>query len=167
MKARALISVALGAALMALVSQLAIPLPWGVPLTVQTLGVGLLAGGLGPKKGTAALVVWLALGGVGAPVFAHFQGGLFHLLQYTGGFLWGFLPLCYCAGRAPTKRAAAWGWIGAGLLLCHLLGTVQFCLVSGNPFWVGALSVSLPYLIKDGLLVRWGLGLGRKWSKQK
>ena len=160
MKGRALAPIGLGAALLAVLSQLALPLPFGVPLTVQPLAIGLLAGWLGPVGAPAAVAVWLALGAAGVPVFAHLQGGLFHLLGYTGGFLWGFLPLCLCAVRAPAHRGKATLWVLAGTALCHLLGVAQFSLISGNGFWLSALQVSLPFFITDGLLAYGGLRLG-------
>ena len=64
-----------GSILLALIAQVAIPLPFTpVPLSLQTFAVFMLALTLGSKKGTAAVVTYLIQGTLGFPVFA---GGLF------------------------------------------------------------------------------------------
>lgn len=66
---------AFGAAIIAVLAQVTIPLPL-VPITGQTLAVGLVATILGPRLGTLAVAVYLLLGAAGLPVFAMFTGGL-------------------------------------------------------------------------------------------
>ena len=56
------------AALLAVMSQMQIPLPTGVPVTLQTFAVALCGYLLGPAMGTLAVGVYLALGAVGVPV---------------------------------------------------------------------------------------------------
>lgn len=150
---------ALFAAILAVLSQICIPMPLGVPLTLQTFGVSLCANLLGWKRGSIAVWVYLALGAVGLPVFSGFGGGAAKLSGVTGGFLWGFVPLavlCGCgnAVNMRTKRQLV-GWMGCillqltGLLLCHGCGVVQFALVTGSGLAQSMLTVSLPYLLKD------------------
>lgn len=155
MNTKRLTRIALGAALMALISQLALPLG-SVPLTLQTGGCALLGGYLEKKDAPLSVTVWLLLGAAGAPVFYGFQGGLTHLLGYTGGFLWGFFPLAFFCG---FKRSS---WCLLGAALCHLLGVLQFSVVSGNSLWQSFLISSLPYLLKDLLLALLGTRLGKK-----
>ena len=68
------------AALLVVLSQVSIPLPTGIPVTLQTFAVALCGCVLGPAVGSAAVGVYLALGAVGVPVFAGFSGGC---LLYT------------------------------------------------------------------------------------
>lgn len=63
------------AALLVVLSQVSIPLPTGIPVTLQTFAVALCGCVLGPAVGSAAVGVYLALGAVGVPVFAGFSGG--------------------------------------------------------------------------------------------
>ena len=65
--------IAVFTALLAVCSWIAIPMPWGVAYTLQTLGVFLAVGVLGGKRGTLAVVVYLLLGAMGVPVFSGFQ----------------------------------------------------------------------------------------------
>ena len=83
--------IAVFTALLAVCSWIAIPMPWGVAYTLQTLGVFLAVGVLGGKRGTLAVVVYLLLGAMGVPVFSGFQGGTAALLGTTGGYIAGFL----------------------------------------------------------------------------
>ena len=88
------------AAILAALSLVSIPLPSGVPVTLQTFAVALCGFLLGPAMGTAAVAVYLIMGAVGLPVLAGMVGGLGHFLGVTGGFLWGFLPMALLCGLA-------------------------------------------------------------------
>ena len=139
------------AAVLAVLSQISIPMPSGVPVTLQTFAVALTGFVLGMKMGTAATAVYVLIGAVGAPVFAGFSGGLGILLGKTGGFIFGFLLMAPLCGLAIKKKR--WSGIilmpAAGLLLCHFLGILQFSFLAQLGFVESALMVSIPYLIKD------------------
>ncbi len=151
------------AALIAVLAQVSLPLPSGVPVTLQTFAVALTGVVLGGKLGLAATFVYILLGAVGAPVFTGFQGGLPVIAGKTGGFIWGFLFLAFLSGAGTSSCRRALGWLPgiAGLLICHILGTVQFALLTGMGAAQSALLVSLPYLVKDvvSVLLAWVLGL--------
>ena len=88
--------IALFTALIAILAQISIPLPGGVPLTLQTFAVPLAGLVLGSKRGTIATVVYVLLGAVGVPVFSNFTVGLGIVLVLTGGFIVSF-PLMVSA----------------------------------------------------------------------
>lgn len=138
-----MVLVALFAALLAVLSQLSVPLPSGVPVTLQTFAVALCGFALGAKLGTLSVAVYLLLGAVGLPVFSGFVGGIGVFLGVTGGFLWGFLVLAALCGTAK------WPLCALGLALCHLLGIVQFALVAQVPLGAAFATASLPFLLKD------------------
>src|ERR1700731_3896290 len=84
------VAVVVGASLfVALCARITIPLPFTpVPLTVQNFGVLLVGMLLGSKRGFAALLLYLAEGAIGLPVFNPIgPGGLVRLMGATGGFL--------------------------------------------------------------------------------
>ena len=60
--------IALFTALIAVLAQISIPLPGGVPLTLQTFAVPLAGLVLGCRRGTLATAVYVLLGAVGVPV---------------------------------------------------------------------------------------------------
>lgn len=139
------------AAILAVLSQISIPMPSGVPVTMQTFAVALTGCVLGWKKGTMASVIYIVLGGVGVPVFSGFAGGPGILFGKTGGFIFGFIFLALLCGLAVVVKNKVLGGILAacGLLICHVLGILQFMLLMKMSFWSSAVLVSVPYLIKD------------------
>jgi biotin transport system substrate-specific component len=82
--------VALGAAVVALLAQVSVPLQ-PVPLTGQTLGVLLVGSWLGMSRGAASLALYVAAGAGGLPVFAGGAFGPQVLAGTTGGYLVGFV----------------------------------------------------------------------------
>ena len=148
---RELTYVSLSVAIMAVLSQIAIPIG-AVPITIQAFVVALIGYFLGAKKGFAAVTVYILLGLVGVPVFASLQGGFQVLIGYTGGFVFGYLPFVLLCGIGSGRVASiALGIVG--LLACHIAGTVQYMLLSGISLWGALIVASLPYLVKDIALV--------------
>ena len=140
---------ALFTAIIAATAWISVPTPFGVNFTLQIFGVCLAKGGL------AATAVYIALGSVGLPVFSSFTGGIGILLGTSGGFLWGFLPLAALCGitinasQKPLKHLI----MVIAVLICHLIGVIQFCFVSGVTILPGFISVSLPFLVKDLIMI--------------
>src|SRR5690625_5512933 len=67
-KLRMMIVTALFAAIIAVLAQVAIPMPLGVPITGQTLAIGLAATILGSRYGTLSAILYLIIGAIGVPV---------------------------------------------------------------------------------------------------
>ena len=104
-KLRMMIVTALFAAIIAVLAQVAIPMPLGVPITGQTLAIGLAATILGSRYGTLSTILYLIIGAIGVPVFAQFTGGLGILFGPTGGFLVGFIPATLIMGYYLEKTS--------------------------------------------------------------
>ena len=85
-----MVLISISAALITVCSWISIPLG-PVPFTLQTLGILAVMLTAGGRRGTIAVLVYLALGAVGVPVFAGFKGGIASFAGPTGGFLIGFL----------------------------------------------------------------------------
>ena len=153
------------AAVGAITSWISVPVPSGVPITLQTFGMALIGFTLGWKYGTLSVLLYLSIGALGVPVFSGFMGGLGKLVGPTGGFLWGFILMAFLCGLSRTevlqkKRPLVKGvffisFALIGLLLCHVLGVLWFMTINGGAmrFWPAALLVSVPYLPKDILSV--------------
>ncbi len=141
------------AALVAVCSQVSIPLPSGVPITLQTAAVALTGYMLGVPGGVAALAVYIILGAAGVPVFSNLGAGFGVLLGKTGGFIFGFVPMAALCGLAAGRRSfAARIALGmGGLLVCHAFGVLQFAFLTGSGVVASAMLVSVPYLLKDVL----------------
>jgi biotin transport system substrate-specific component len=104
LKLRMMIVTALFAAIIGVMAQITIPLPL-VPITGQTLAIGLAATILGSRYGTLSVILYLIIGSAGVPVFAEFSGGVSKLIGPTGGYLVGFLPTAFLIGWFMEKTA--------------------------------------------------------------
>ena len=147
---KALIFSALFTAVICVFSQIAIPTPI-VPITLQVFAVCLCGYLLGAKFSILSVLCYTLLGAVGLPVFYGFQGGAQHLISLTGGFIFGFLPLAFCCGVLKKSKSEILKILFGvfGVLVCHLIGVLQFSLISSNGFFESFLVASLPYLLKD------------------
>lgn len=146
--------IALMAAALCVLSPWAIPVG-PVPITLATLGVYLAAGTLGPKGGTAAVGLYLALGAVGVPVFAGFAGGLQQLVGLTGGYLWGYLPCALLAGllaRRAGRFALPLAFL-VGTAAMYLLGTAWYMVQTDGTLSGALLTCVLPFLPADGVKI--------------
>ena len=80
------------AAFMSLVAQVSFKLPNNpVPITGQTFGVLLSAAAVGPLRGLAGQLLYIAIGWAGLPVFASGTHGWAVLHGGSGGYFVGFL----------------------------------------------------------------------------
>lgn len=90
-----------GSIILALSSKFSVPF-WPVPMTLQVLAVFLIGAAFGRNLAFATVVLYLAEGVAGLPVFAG-GGGAAYLLGPTGGYLVGFVFAAYVAGWAAEK----------------------------------------------------------------
>jgi biotin transport system substrate-specific component len=77
-----------------------------VSVTLQVLGVFLAGIYLGPVWGAGSLVLYLAAGALGAPVFQGGSAGVGQLVGQSAGYLWSY-PLAAAAVGAVVHRGAA------------------------------------------------------------
>ncbi len=154
--ARRGLAIGLGALLVAASAQVVVPLPFSpVPMTLQPLAVLVVGGLLGAAQGTAALVLYLALGVLGLPVFAAGGSGIARLLGPTGGYLLAF-PVAAALTGALTGRGGSVLRVllacALGMVVIHVGGVAQLALLGGDPGI--ALRVGLvPFLTGDLLKV--------------
>jgi biotin transport system substrate-specific component len=149
------LSIVVAAGALALSAQFALPMPGTpVPLTLQPFVVVLAGLLLGPADAAAAMVLYLAAGVLGLPVFAPMGApGLARLLGPTGGYL-----LAY-----PVAAAVA-GWLGArrssflaravaavaGIAVIYVGGLAQLAVLSGS-LATAALLGALPFAAADAV----------------
>lgn len=151
-------------AILCILSIISIPTPFGVPLTLQTFGVSLVGFILGKKYGTISVLIYIILGAIGLPVFAGLNGGFIHIIGPTGGFIIGFLFLAFFSGFNKNNIISI-SLSLLGLIICHILGIVQFSFVTKNPIIASFTLVSLPYLIKDILSIFFAFSLKKLLEK--
>jgi biotin transport system substrate-specific component len=159
------------AALTAVLAQLSIPLPGGLPpFSLQPFGMffaGLL---LGPLWGGFAWALYILVGIAGVPVFSNGNAGLGYVLvgQGTGGFLVGFFAGAVVSGAIvhrglqPRSLASlsvpmqAAGCVAA-VAVVYAIGVPWLGSVLGLPL-TRAASIMAPYLPLD--LVKLAVAVG-------
>jgi len=169
-------AVIVGALVVAAAAQVSVPLPGTpVPMTLQPLAVLLVGGLLGAPLGALSMILYLAMGAAGLPVFTPTVPllGFARLLGPTGGYLLAYPLAAFAVGSiVPPLRITERGSGGedvarvalgvlVGLLLIHLGGLAQLAILTGNlsaaarfgtwPFLLGdllKLAVLVPVLTK-------------------
>ena len=147
--AQALCFIGIFVALTAVMAQISVPLPLGVPLTMQTFAVSMTGILLGNRLGFWAVLCYVLLGATGVPVFAGFTGGPHILAGYTGGFLLSFPAMAWVIGffsqRASKKYAMALGLL-AGTALNYTCGILFFSILTGSGLHAAFLACAAPFL---------------------
>ena len=117
-----MVGCALFAALTAVCSQLAIPMPWGVPINLALFAVYMAGTMLGPVWGAASQLVYLLLAALIAGTFA-----------------------------AKLPRKFGWLALGCvvGCAACYVLGTIWFMVLTGLDLPTSLTYCVIPYLPGD------------------
>ena len=154
----------IAAFILAIAAQISIPLPGGVPLTLQTFSVALIGFTLTQNKGIKTILTYLLLGVIGIPVFASGKCGIVTLFGLTGGFLLGFIPLVYFCSKAKKAKTTSKKIILSAIALatCHILGIIQYSILTTNNIINSFTLVSLPFLLKDSLSILLALMISEK-----
>ena len=95
-------AVVLGALVVAGAAQVSIPLPGTpVPMTLQPMAVLLVGGLLGARLGALSMILYLAMGAAGLPVFTPTVPlvGIARLIGPTGGYLLAYPIAAWVVGR--------------------------------------------------------------------
>lgn len=137
------------AALIAACSVIAIPIG-AAPITLQTFAVLLAGAVLGASRGALAVLLYLALGAIGLPVFAGGTAGLAPFAGPTIGYLISFPFAAWLTGfivqRLPRRSVA----VNAVLVFAAaLLGTIVFTYPLGilGLSWRAGLDLSAAFMV--------------------
>lgn len=116
-----------------LCAHFSVPLPFTpVPLTLSNFAVLLVGLALGSGTAFFAMVLYLAEGACGAPVFSpHGLGGVAQLLGPTGGFLLSYPFAAALAGFVARKAPAHLPRFASSAIACTLATLVIFALGAG------------------------------------
>lgn len=163
----ALVLTGMFAAVISIMSQLSIPLPTGVPITLQTFAVALAGYVLGAKLGTGSVLVWLFIGTIGMPVFANMRSGPEMILGYTGGFLIAFPIMAFSCGLGNRAHKILGILPGlGGLVVLHISGELNYMRVAHVSLPMAFTAVTLPYIAKDICSVALAWIIGKEISKR-
>ncbi|MET8800043.1 biotin transporter BioY [Nocardia sp. NPDC004568] len=114
----------------------------GVPITVQTLGVILAGAVLGPRKGTAAVAVFIALTVIGLPLLSGGRTGLTALAGPSAGYLVGWIPATLFIGLLTARIVPKYPVLPAllinaagGIVVIYFFGTLGLLLRTDITLW--------------------------------
>ena len=142
--------VGLFTAVIAIMAQISIPMPLGVPMTMQTFAITLAAIILGAKLSTISSLIYILLGAIGLPVLAGFSGGISKFVGPTGGFLISFPIMAFIIGYAVDHRSAFKGAFVVGLIagtvVNYIVGIAMFCILTQSSVAVGFTACVLPFI---------------------
>ena len=165
----AMMEAILGSLFFATLSQFSIPF-YPVPMSLQTLGIFLLAIGQGGKKAFYSILLYLGFITLGFPFLA---GGNSHMMWFTlprAGYLIGFPIAAYVIGKmVHAKKNPPFLWMMGSMLLgqmiIYTLGVIglTFTLSFKESFLVGC----VPFLPIDGVKLIIASGLGSLWIRFK
>ncbi len=149
---------ALLATLLGAVAPIAIPIPFSpAPITLQVLFVFLAGLLLGPLWGTVSILLYLAAGAIGLPVFAGMTGGLGVLVADSAGYLWsyplaaGLIGLLVHRGtdlRDPTEVSTALvvAALVAATVLIYAMGVGYMAWLLELELWEAVTVGALPFI---------------------
>lgn len=112
-----------------------------VPITLQTFGVLLAGAVLGARRGALAVLLYLAVGLAGVPVFAQGTGGLGVLATPSVGYLLAFPLVAWLTGLAVERTARR--TLRPLVILAATLGATVVLYLVGVPVMAWRAGVSL------------------------
>ena len=162
LKIRELCFIALFTAVMAVMAQISVPMPLGVPLTLQTFALMLAGVILGAKKAVIASLVYLALGAVGAPVFTQFGGGLHRIIGPWGGFLMSYPVVSFIVGLGSDtgKKLRLAVSLAAGVIINLMMGTLWFAFINKSGLPEAFAAAAAPFIIAEIIKMILAFGAG-------
>lgn len=146
-----------------------------VDMSLQTLAIFLIAATFGMRLGVATLLIYLAEGAMGWPVF---QGtpekgvGIAYMMGSTGGYLAGFVVAAAIVGWAADRGwdRSVFKFLGALLIAEFAIMLLGFAwlatLIGAEKSWqFGVLPFILPDLIKVGIAAAFMPAIWSFWRK--
>lgn len=181
---------ALMAALLCIAGPIVIPIGM-VPMSFANMAIYLTIILLDKKQAITSTAIYLLIGLTGIPVFSGFAGGAGKLFGPTGGYLIGYLFLCWIAGtilevleklngktensdseyqklKIEKKRKAAGKVLalGIGTIGMYFLGTI-WLMYQGSLTFAEALSIGvLPFVVFDVMKIVAVVVLGNEIKKR-
>lgn len=165
-----IISAAIFAAIMAVLSQFTFPIG-PVPITLQSFVCALAGGVLGRKWGAISIGVWLLLGLLGIPILTMGKAGAGIFFSPVGGYYLGFVVMAWVSGFRLAEKGHFLRQVSSavlGLICCYALGTVWFMgyfhfgLGKEMPLWTALTLTVFPFVAFDLIKVILGVICGTR-----
>lgn len=170
MKTKDIVLISIFSALTVICAWITVPSP--VPFTLQTFAILLACGVLGGKRGTVSVLIYVALGALGLPVFSGFRGGVSVLVGESGGYIFGFIlsALFMWAAEKYIKSSFARTavFMGCAILISYVSGALWYAFVyTDGATSLPAILVAtvVPFIIPDAAKLCLALYLTRRLKR--
>ena len=128
-----------------------------IPLSAATLVIYLAGGALGWKLGGISVLLYVAIGAVGLPVFSNFEGGFHKIVGLTGGFIVGYIPCAIASGlfsRVFSRKIPSYAFgMVIGTLLLYTCGVLWFMSQTGSSLAMSLALCVTPFLPGDTIKI--------------
>jgi biotin transport system substrate-specific component len=156
MTTKKMVFTALFAALICVMALFNIPIG-PVPISLATFAIYIAASVIDWKHGTLAVLVYIAIGLIGVPVFSGITGGIQKLVGPTGGFLVGYIVCALVTGLIVDKYEEK-KWIYpvamvAGTALLYACGTAWYMVSLKQTLAAALMTCVVPFLIGDAVKI--------------
>lgn len=158
MKTKELVLIAVLTSLMAVVAPISIPLTGGVPISLGTFMVMLVAVILKQSNAVVVVGLYIVLAFVGVPVLSGYASGASILFGMTGGYIFGYIPLAFITGLAAAyaqnkdkkiKYAIQFAGMIIGTIVLYTMGTWWFMKYTGMNLSASLAACVLPFISGD------------------
>ena len=156
MKIKELTLIAICTSLMAVLSPISIPLVGGVPISLATFVVMLVAMLLTPKEACITVILYIVLAFIGVPVLSGYRAGAGVLFGMTGGYIFGYIPLAVIVSIFKkfgtsniSKSIFAIGGMVLGTAVLYTIGTCWFMNFTGSSLSASLSACVLPFIPGD------------------
>ncbi|MCS3844539.1 biotin transporter BioY [Microbacterium sp. AK031] len=146
----------IGTAFITVAGYITIPLPFTpVPISLATFAVLLTGAALGPLRGSASAGLYLVLGLVGVPLFAHGASGW---AFSSFGYIVGYVVAALLVGALARRRSdrSVWSTLGlaaVGSLTIYAFGVSWLAAFLGIDLVTAFTLGVLPFLIGDAVKI--------------
>lgn len=146
----------IGTAFITVAGYITIPLPFTpVPISLATFAVLLTGAALGPLRGSASAGLYLVLGLVGVPLFAHGASGW---AFSSFGYIVGYVVAALIVGALARRRSdrSVWSTLGlaaVGSLTIYAFGVPWLAAFAGIDLATAFTLGVLPFLIGDAVKI--------------
>lgn len=134
-KTKEMVLIALFTAIFSVIGPLSVPIG-PVPVSLTNFIIYISAYILTSWQLASSIIIYIALGAAGLPVFSGYGGGLAKLAGPTGGYITGFIFTAIISGTAISRfhnnRLISCLGMFFGLIITYVFGTLWFAFLNGD-----------------------------------
>lgn len=152
MKLKRITKISILAALLCVLSPISFPVG-AIPISLATFVIYVIATILNPIDTLFVILVYIALGSIGIPVFSFYRSGIETLFGLTGGYIVGYIFIGLATSIGVNKRRKQFGWyivwMTIGTIICYAIGSIWYMAISKSSLNQTLMVAVIPFIIPD------------------